>query len=193
MQRPKLAPCVRGKLDVLRIDDMKAAVRHQLDPTIRSNDTRDFQGALRAKIVGQEEGVQALVDLYQVFCAGLNSPGRPVGNLLFLGPTGSGKTRIVEAAAEILFQDARAVIKVDCAEFQHSHEIATVNGSPPGFLGHRESGPPITQGDLAKSHSDKLKLFFLLFDENQKASDPRRQLLPPILDKATAALGDNRR
>ncbi len=93
---------------------MKAAVRHQLDPTIRSNDTRDFQGALRSKIVGQEEGVQALVDLYQVFCAGLNSPGRPVGNLLFLGPTGSGKTRIVEAAAEILFGDSRSVIKVDC-------------------------------------------------------------------------------
>ena len=102
---------------------MRPAVRQQLNPSIRSNDTRDFEGSLRAKIVGQEEGVQSLVDLYQVFCAGLNSPGRPVGNLLFLGPTGSGKTRIVEAAAEILFGDPRAVIKVDCAEFQHSHEI----------------------------------------------------------------------
>src|SRR5439155_849771 len=89
---------------------MKAAVRHQLDPTIRSNDTCDFHSSLRAKIVGQEEGVQSLVDMFQVFCAGLNSPGRPVGNLLFLGPTGSGKTRIVEAAAEILFGDARTVI-----------------------------------------------------------------------------------
>src|SRR3984893_10850590 len=92
--------------------NMRAAVRQQLDPTIRSHETRDFHGSLRAKIVGQEEGVQALVDMYQVFCAGLNSPGRPVGNLLFLGPTGSGKTRIVEAAAEILFGDARAIIKV---------------------------------------------------------------------------------
>src|ERR1700755_698174 len=98
---------------------MRAAVRQQLDPTIRSNDTRDFHGSLRAKIVGQEEGVQALVDMYQVFCAGLNSPGRPVGNLLFLGPTGSGKTRIVEAAAEILFGDARRVIQVDWGGFQH--------------------------------------------------------------------------
>ena len=103
---------------------MRAAARQQLDQTIRSNDTRDFHGFLQTKIVGQEEGVQALVDLYQVFSAGLNSPGRPVGNLLFLGPTGSGKTHIVEAAAEILFGDPRAVIKVDCAEFQHSHEIA---------------------------------------------------------------------
>jgi ATP-dependent Clp protease ATP-binding subunit ClpA len=172
---------------------MKAAVRHQLDPTIRSNDTRDFQGALRAKIVGQEEGVQALVDLYQVFCAGLNSPGRPVGNLLFLGPTGSGKTRIVEAAAEILFGDARLVIKVDCAEFQHSHEIAKLIGSPPGYLGHRETHPLITQEELAKSHTEKLKLSFLLFDEIEKASDALWQLLLGMLDKATLTLGDNRR
>jgi len=172
---------------------MKAAAKQQLDPSIRSNDTREFHNALRAKIVGQEEGVQALVDLYQVFCAGLNSPGRPVGNLLFLGPTGSGKTRIVEAAAEILFGDARAVIKVDCAEFQHSHEIAKLIGSPPGYLGHRETHPLITQEALAASHTDKLKLSFLLFDEIEKASDALWQLLLGILDKATLTLGDNRR
>jgi len=164
-----------------------------LDPSQRSTDTLEFQTALRAKIVGQEEGVQSLVDLYQVFCAGLNSPGRPVGNLLFLGPTGSGKTRIVEAAAEILFQDARAVIKVDCAEFQHSHEIAKLIGSPPGYLGHRETHPLITQEELAKSHTEKLKLSFLLFDEIEKASDALWQLLLGILDKATLTLGDNRR
>jgi ATP-dependent Clp protease ATP-binding subunit ClpB len=164
-----------------------------LDPNQRSTDTLEFQTALRAKIVGQEEGVQALVDLYQVFCAGLNSPGRPVGNLLFLGPTGSGKTRIVEAAAEILFGDARALIKVDCAEFQHSHEIAKLIGSPPGYLGHRETHPLITQEELAKSHSDKLKLSFLLFDEIEKASDALWQLLLGMLDKATLTLGDNRR
>ncbi|HKD51579.1 MAG TPA: AAA family ATPase [Candidatus Acidoferrum sp.] len=164
-----------------------------LDPTKRSSDTIDFQSALRAKIVGQEEAVQALVDLYQVFRAGLNSPGRPVGNLLFLGPTGSGKTRIVEAAAEILFGDARAVIKVDCAEFQHSHEIAKLIGSPPGYLGHRETHPLITQETLAACHTDKLKLSFLLFDEIEKASDALWQLLLGMLDKATLTLGDNRK
>jgi ATP-dependent Clp protease ATP-binding subunit ClpB len=172
---------------------MRAAVRQQLDPTIRSTETRDFHGSLRAKIVGQEEGVQALVDMYQVFCAGLNSPGRPVGNLLFLGPTGSGKTRIVEAAADILFGDARSIIKVDCAEFQHSHEIAKLIGSPPGYLGHRETHPLITQEELSKSHTDKLKLSFLLFDEIEKASDALWQLLLGMLDKATLTLGDNRR
>src|SRR5437588_11291771 len=108
-----------------------------LDPTKRSTDTMDFQASLRAKIVGQEEAEQALVDLYQVFRAGLNSPGRPVGNLLFLGPTGSGKTRIVEAAAEILVGDVRAVLKVDCAEFQQWHEIAKLIGSPTGYVGQR--------------------------------------------------------
>ncbi|HKW62362.1 MAG TPA: AAA family ATPase [Candidatus Acidoferrum sp.] len=164
-----------------------------LDPTKRSSDTIDFQAALRAKIVGQEEAVQALVDLYQVFRAGLNSPGRPVGNLLFLGPTGSGKTRIVEAGAEILFGDARAVIKVDCAEFQHSHEIAKLIGSPPGYLGHRETHPLITQETLAACHTDKLKLSFLLFDEIEKASDALWQLLLGMLDKATLTLGDNRK
>ncbi len=172
---------------------MRPAVRQQLNPSIRSNDTRDFEGSLRSKIVGQEEGVQSLVDLYQVFCAGLNSPGRPVGNLLFLGPTGSGKTRIVEAAAEILFGDSRAVIKVDCAEFQHSHEIAKLIGSPPGYLGHRETHPLITQEALSANHTDKLKLSFLLFDEIEKASDALWQLLLGMLDKATLTLGDNRR
>jgi ATP-dependent Clp protease ATP-binding subunit ClpB len=164
-----------------------------LDPSKRSNSTMDFHAALSAKIVGQEEAVQALVDIYQVFSAGLNSPGRPVGNLLFLGPTGSGKTRIVEAAAEILFGDPRAIIKVDCAEFQHSHEIAKLIGSPPGYLGHRETHPLITQEALAQYHKDELKLSFLLFDEIEKASDALWQLLLGMLDKATLTLGDNRK
>jgi ATP-dependent Clp protease ATP-binding subunit ClpB len=165
----------------------------QLDPTLRSVESRDFEGGLRRKIVGQDEAVQAVVDLYQVFRAGLNSPGRPVGNLLFLGPTGAGKTRVVEATAEVLFGDPRAVIKVDCAEFQHSHEIAKLIGSPPGYLGHRETHPLITQEALAQFHTDKLKISFLLFDEIEKASDALWQLLLGILDKATLTLGDNRR
>jgi ATP-dependent Clp protease ATP-binding subunit ClpA len=169
------------------------ATQQTLDPTLRSVESQEFQAALRSKVVGQEEGVRALVDLYQVYCAGMSSTGRPVGNLLFLGPTGSGKTRIVEAAAEILFGDPRAVIKVDCAEFQHSHEIAKLIGSPPGYLGHRETHPLITQEELSKYHTEKLKLSFLLFDEIEKASDALWQLLLGILDKATLTLGDNRR
>jgi ATP-dependent Clp protease ATP-binding subunit ClpB len=164
-----------------------------LDAKKRSSTACQFENAMREKIVGQDEAVQALVDIYQVFCAGLHSPGRPVGNLLFLGPTGSGKTRTVEAAAEILFGDSRAVIKVDCAEFQHSHEIAKLIGSPPGYLGHRETHPLITQEALAASHREHLKLSFLLFDEIEKASDSLWQLLLGMLDKATLTLGDNRK
>jgi len=165
----------------------------KLDPSRHSFESQEFESAMRRRVVGQEEGVRALTDLYQVFCAGMSSTGRPVGNLLFLGPTGSGKTRIVEAAAEILFGDPRAVIKVDCAEFQHSHEIAKLIGSPPGYLGHRETHPLITQEALAQYHKEDLKLSFLLFDEIEKASDSLWQLLLGILDKATLTLGDNRR
>src|ERR1700741_1392221 len=165
----------------------------ELDLQKRSSTSRRFEEELRQRVVGQDQAVQALVELYQVFCAGLHSPGRPVRNLLFLGPTGSGKTRTVEAAAEILFGDSRAVIKVDCAEFQHSHEIAKLIGSPPGYLGHRETQPLITQEVLAASHRDHLKLSFLLFDEIEKASDALWQLLLAILDKATLTLGDNRK
>jgi ATP-dependent Clp protease ATP-binding subunit ClpA len=171
----------------------QSAHRKELDTKKRSTTSRQFEDALRQKVVGQDEAVGALVELYQVFCAGLRAPGRPAGNLLFLGPTGSGKTRIVEAAAETLFGDSRAVIKVDCAEFQHSHEIAKLIGSPPGYLGHRETHPLITQEALAASHTDKLKLSFLLFDEIEKASDSLWQLLLGMLDKATLTLGDNRR
>src|SRR5579871_271590 len=167
--------------------------RAKLNPNRQSYESEQFETALRRRVVGQEEGVRALVSMYQVFCAGMCSIGRPVGNLLFLGPTGSGKTRIVEAAAEILFGDPRAVIKVDCAEFQHSHEIAKLIGSPPGYLGHRETHPLITQEALAQYHKEDLKLSFLLFDEIEKASDALWQLLLGILDKATLTLGDNRR
>jgi ATP-dependent Clp protease ATP-binding subunit ClpB len=165
----------------------------QLDPTKRSMESRDFEEGLRRRIVGQDEAVQAVVDLYQVFRTELNSPGRPLGNLLFLGPTGAGKTRVVEATAEVLFGDPRAVIKVDCGEFQHSHEISKLIGSPPGYLGHRETHPLITQGALEQFHTDKLKISFLLFDEIEKASDALWQLLLGILDKATLTLGDNSR
>ena len=164
-----------------------------MDPTVQGKESREFETRLREKIVGQDEAVQAVVDLYRVFRAGLQSPGHPVGNLLFLGPTGTGKTRIVEVAAEALFGDPRGVIKVDCAEFQHSHEIAKLIGSPPGYLGHRETRPLITQEALAEHHTEDLKISFLLFDEIEKASDALWQLLLGILDKATLTLGDNRK
>src|ERR1700739_721484 len=172
---------------------MRTNLATVLDPNRRSSDAKAFDTAIRRKIVGQDQAVEKVVEIYQMFLAGLNPPGRPVGNLLFLGPTGSGKTRVVEALAESLFGDARACIKIDCAEFQHSHEIAKLIGSPPGSLGHRETHPLLTQEALNQWHTDKLKLSILLFDEIEKASDSLWQLLLGILDKATLTLGDNRR
>ncbi|MDE3181213.1 MAG: ATP-dependent Clp protease ATP-binding subunit [Acidobacteriota bacterium] len=164
-----------------------------LDPGRASAEVRDFETALRKRIVGQERAVRQLGRVYQVHLAGLGPAGRPIVNLLLLGPTGSGKTRLVEAAAEVLLGSANAVLKVDCAEFQHSHEIAKLIGSPPGYLGHRETTPMITQEALEEHYTEKLKLSLVLFDEIEKASDALWQLLLGILDKATLTLGDNRR
>jgi ATP-dependent Clp protease ATP-binding subunit ClpB len=172
---------------------MKTALHSTLDPTRRSDGAQKFEVALRRRIVGQTDATEKISEIYQMFLAGLNPPGRPVGNLLFLGPTGSGKTRVVEAMAEALFGDAHACIKIDCAEFQHSHEIAKLIGSPPGYLGHRETHPLLTQEALNQWHTDELRLSILLFDEIEKASDALWQLLLGILDKATLTLGDNRR
>src|SRR6187549_1415597 len=164
-----------------------------LDPDQKSPRAKEFEDKLSARIVGQERAVRRLSGLFQIYLAGMNNPSRPIGTMLFLGPTGSGKTRVVEAAAEVLFGDPHAVVKIDCAEFQHSHEIAKLIGSPPGYLGHRETSPMLTQENLDKAHTEDTKLTFVLFDEIEKASDSLWQLLLGILDKATLTLGDNRR
>ncbi|MDQ3753314.1 MAG: AAA family ATPase [Acidobacteriota bacterium] len=164
-----------------------------LDPDQKSPRAQEFEEKLGTRIVGQERAVRRLSGLYQIFLAGMNPLNRPVGTMLFLGPTGSGKTRVVEAAAEVLYGDPGAVIKIDCAEFQHSHEIAKLIGSPPGYLGHRETSPMLTQENLDRYHTDETKLSLVLFDEIEKASDSLWQLLLGILDKATLTLGDNRR
>ncbi len=164
-----------------------------LDPDQKSPRAQEFEEKLSARIVGQERAVRRVSGLYQIFLAGMNPLNRPVGTMLFLGPTGSGKTRVVEAAAEVLFGDASAVIKIDCAEFQHSHEIAKLIGSPPGYLGHRETAPMLTQENIDRYHTEETKLSLILFDEIEKASDSLWQLLLGILDKATLTLGDNRR
>jgi len=164
-----------------------------LDPEQKSPRAQDFEEKLAGRIVGQERAVRRMSGLYQIFLAGMNPMNRPVGTMIFLGPTGSGKTRVVEAAAEVLYGDPSAVIKIDCAEFQHSHEIAKLIGSPPGYLGHRETSPMLTQENLDRFHTEDVKLSLVLFDEIEKASDSLWQLLLGILDKATLTLGDNRR
>jgi len=162
-----------------------------LDPGRKSLRVEEFEEKLLEHIVGQERAVRSMSSLYQIFLAGMNQPDRPLGSLLFLGPTGSGKTHTVEAAAEILLGDRAAMLKIDCAEFQHSHEIAKLIGSPPGYLGHRETQPLLSQENLDRYQDEDKRLSFVLFDEIEKASDALWQLLLGILDKATLTLGDN--
>ena len=164
-----------------------------LDPAQTGKEAASLENTLHRMIVGQDEAVEQIVNIYQMHLTGMSAPGRPIGSFLFLGPTGSGKTRIVEATAEALLKNPRAVIKIDCAEFQHSHEIAKLIGSPPGYLGHRETHPLLSQEVLNQYHTESSKLSFVLFDEIEKASDALWNLLLGILDKATLTLGDNRK
>jgi len=164
-----------------------------LDHTIKSEDVLEFEQELSSRVVGQENALKALAQIHQVYRAGLNTPGRPIGTLLFLGPTGTGKTRSVEAAAEVLFGNPNAFVRIDCAEFQHPHEISKLVGAPPGYLGHRETPPLLSQESIDSYQTDRARLTLVLFDEIEKASDALWQLLLGVLDKATLTLGDNRR
>jgi len=170
-----------------------AGIKRVLDPTRVSPGAEALEQAMRKRVVGQDEAIREIVAVYQTFLSGMAAPGRPVGSMLFLGPTGSGKTRTVEALAECLAGAPRAIIKIDCAEFQHSHEIAKLIGSPPGYLGHRETHALLSQEALDQFQTPSLKLSFVLFDEIEKASDALWNLLLGILDKASLTLGDNRR
>ena len=165
----------------------------KLDPTRTGSEAGRLEKNLRDLIVGQDEAIAQVVKAYQMDLTGLTPSGRPIANLLFLGPTGSGKTRMVEATAECLVNHSRAVLKIDCAEFQHSHEISKLIGSPPGYLGHRETHALLCQENLNQYHTEQVKISFVLFDEIEKASDSLWNLLLGILDKGTLTLGDNRK
>src|SRR5690242_11878839 len=164
-----------------------------LDPTQNGRQAEHLENKLHHLVVGQDEAIHQIVRAYQTYLAGLSPSGRPIANFLFLGPTGSGKTRIVEATAQALLNNPRSVIKIDCAEFQHAHEIAKLIGSPPGYLGHRETHALLSQEALNQHHTDKMKVSIVLFDEIEKASDALWNLLLGILDKGVMTLGDNRK
>jgi len=164
-----------------------------LDPTKRGRDAERLERRLQRLIVGQDAAIQGIVDVYQLYLTGMHAPGRPIANFLFLGPTGCGKTRVVEATAECLVNNPRAVIKIDCGELQHSHEIAKLIGSPPGYLGHRETTALLSQESIDRHHTETVRISFVLFDEIEKASDALWNLLLGILDKGVLTLGDNRK
>jgi CheY-like chemotaxis protein/Ni2+-binding GTPase involved in maturation of urease and hydrogenase len=146
---------------------------------------------LNRKIVGQSAALQYIAPYVQMYQAGLAPPDRPAGIFLLLGPTGTGKTRTVEALAEVLHGSPKAVLKVDCGEFQSDHEVAKLIGAPPGYLGHRETKPLLTQERLSVVASSGCDLSLVLFDEVEKAAPSLTLLMLGILDKGTLNLGDN--
>lgn len=167
--------------------------RKPLDIALRGDEIEGLEVDLRHFLIGQDEAVSRTVESWQMYSAGLNPQGRPISSLLFLGPTGVGKTRLCELLPELLQGSINGLIRVDCAEYQHGHEIAKLVGSPPGYLGHRETHPILGQENLNKYHTPKCPVTFLLFDEIEKASDTLWNLLLGVLDRAQLTLGDNKR
>ena len=170
---------------------MTAGTIRKLDTNETTKISKLLSQQFSNKVVGQKAAPTKLVEIFDAYTAGLVNPRHPAGTVLFLGPTGTGKTHVVEMFAESMFGNASAYVRIDCAEFQHSHEIAKLIGSPPGYLGHRETKPALSQEYLNKYHTESLKFSIVLFDEIEKASDALWSLLLGILDNATVTLGDN--
>jgi ATP-dependent Clp protease ATP-binding subunit ClpA len=153
--------------------------------------TNELAAAFAEKLVGQPAAIDAVVPFLQMHRAGLSPEGRPVGVFMLLGPTGTGKTRTVEALAEVLHGSPKKMLKIDCGEFQMEHEVAKLLGAPPGYLGHRETQPLLNQQKLTAAASESCDLTIVLFDEIEKAAASMTRILLGILDKATLRLGDN--
>ncbi len=152
---------------------------------------RDLAHELRQLLIGQQAAIDAIIPYVTMFQAGLAPEGRPAGVFLLLGPSGTGKTRTVEALAEVLHGSEKAVLKIDCGEYQMDHEVAKLIGAPPGYLGHRETQPLLTQFRLSSVASEQSPLSIVLFDEVEKAAPSLNRLLLGVLDKGHLRLGDN--
>ena len=179
-----------AETEVIKKRDIENMGTVFLDPDQKSPRAQDFEERLTSRIVGQERAVRRMSGLYQIFLAGMNPPNRPIGTMLFLGPTGSGKTRVIEAAAEVLYGDPNAVVKIDCAEFQHSHEIAKLIGSPPGYLGHRETSPMLTQENLDRMHTDGLIVSGYRYTVHGPAGDAKARSVTQAYLRVTDAVAE---
>lgn len=158
---------------------------------ILPEDPDGLAARLKDILIGQPEAIDTIIPFIQMHQAGLAPEGRPVGVVLLLGPTGTGKTRTVEALAEVLHGSPKNLLKVDCGEFQMEHEVAKLIGAPPGYLGHRETQPMLTQPKVNSVATENSDISLVLFDEIEKAAPSMTRLLLGILDKATLRLGDN--
>src|SRR5262245_54769149 len=161
------------------------------NPSVSGIESNRILDLLSEKIIGQQTALTGIASTVKTFQAGLAPAGRPAGVFLLLGPTGTGKTRTVEALAEILHGASNKVVKIDCGEFQSDHEVAKLIGAPPGYLGHSETRPVLTQEKLTDVTTESCELSIVLFDEIEKAAPAVSRLLLGVLDKATLRLGNN--
>ena len=168
-------------------------VTRLLDTNKESPRGRAIRTNLESKIIGQPEAIDALVSVSEKFHSQLFDNNRPIASILFLGPTGTGKTHTVETYCDSLFSDQNACIKIDCGEYQLDHEITKLVGSPPGYLGHSATPPRFSTEKIREHWTEQYPLTVILFDEIEKASPDLQNILLGILDKGIITTGKNER
>ncbi len=134
-----------------------------------------MEEGLRQRVIGQDEALTAVANAVRRARAGLQDPNRPVGSFIFLGPTGVGKTETARALAEFLFDDERAMVRLDMSEYMEKHAVARMIGAPPGYVGYEEGGQ-LTEAVRRRPYS------VVLFDEIEKAHPDVFNVLLQILD-----------
>ena len=144
-----------------------------------------MEEALRRRVVGQEEALHAVADAVRRARAGLQDPNRPIGSFLFLGPTGVGKTELTKALAEFLFDDERAMIRIDMSEYMEKHAVSRLVGAPPGYVGYEEGGA-LTEAVRRRPYQ------VVLFDEVEKAHEDVFNILLQVLDDGRLTDGQGR-
>jgi len=134
-----------------------------------------MEDSLRKRVVGQEDALRAVANAVRRARAGMQDPNRPIGSFLFLGPTGVGKTELCKALAEFLFDDERAMVRIDMSEFMERHAVARLIGAPPGYVGYEEGGV-LTEAVRRRPYQ------VVLFDEVEKAHEDVFNILLQVLD-----------
>ncbi|MGI4747086.1 MAG: ATP-dependent chaperone ClpB [Janthinobacterium lividum] len=144
-----------------------------------------MEDKLRGRVVGQEEALKAVSDAVRRARAGLQDPNRPIGSFLFLGPTGVGKTELTKALAEFLFDDEKALLRIDMSEFMEKHAVSRLIGAPPGYVGYDEGGV-LTEAVRRRPYQ------VILFDEVEKAHEDIFNVLLQVLDDGRLTDGQGR-
>ncbi len=163
-----------------------------VDPSKSSPVVDNLRRSMRERVIGQTEAIEAILRMYKKNLAGLNIPGKPLGSFLFLGPTGVGKSELVKAFAEGIYGDSSKVLTINCTELSEDHFITKLIGSPPSYVGDAVE-PILSQENLDRGHTDKVKISIMVFEEFEKADYKIKKLLLQILEEAVLVTNKNRK